>query len=562
MPVGSLQRYGGRIGSLSRAIVSALSGVFGGAAAVYSVRIPSGSTYIGALLRVRRSSDNAEQDFGAVAAPDTNGDRWLEDTALLAFVGAGNSGFVTTWYDQSGNGRHATNATAASQPRIVNAGVLETVNGRPGLFPNISGRLITTASFSAPGVVAVAGPAAMPASTAPGILGAVGRRGDNVLITAGWGGGNRLSGNTGLISGAWFNGAPVSSLPAYRDWATGADYNAAQANVVAHNHSTATSWPSTIALLTDPFDVNARGWRGVIPEIVIFPAQMGDAQRQSLERSQGVAYRMTPAAQPAAFYSTRIPPFSLYTGPLVRVRRSSDNAAQDFGAVANGDLNGNRFLDTAAVLAFVGAGNSGFIVTWYDQSGNGRNMTQATAAAQPRIVNAGVLETSGGRPAIWTAAGLSMNTGVSTWLVTGNADRALNAVVNRQSGGTMAVWSGQHSANGAWGVDVGSPTFFAPYTYGLGDATSAGVAANTISVITATRSAGVSTGFYNGNARATNSQAINTIATNGLGIGVRPDAAVSTGWYSEIGYYPNALTVADRQAIERSQGTAFGITVA
>ena len=155
-----------------------------------------------------------------------------------------------------------------------------------------------------------------------------------------------------------------------------------------------------------------------------------------------------------------------------------------------------------------------------------------------------------------------MNTGASPWLVTGNAERALNAVVNRQSGGTMAVWSGQHASNGAWGVDVGSPTFFAPYTYGVGDTTSAAVAVNTISVITATRSAGVSSGFYNGNARGTNSQAINTIATSGLGIGVRPDAAVSIGWYSEIGYYPNALAVADRQAIERSQGAAFGITVA
>jgi hypothetical protein len=33
-------------------------------------------------------------------------------------------GFVETWYDQSGNGNDATQSVAASQPKIVNAGVL------------------------------------------------------------------------------------------------------------------------------------------------------------------------------------------------------------------------------------------------------------------------------------------------------------------------------------------------------------------------------------------------------------------------------------------------------
>ncbi len=53
----------------------------------------------------------------------------IDVNALLNFVGNGN-GFVTTWYDQSGNGRNATQTTAGNQPRIVNAGVIETQNGR------------------------------------------------------------------------------------------------------------------------------------------------------------------------------------------------------------------------------------------------------------------------------------------------------------------------------------------------------------------------------------------------------------------------------------------------
>lgn len=38
-----------------------------------------------------------------------------------------------------------------------------------------------------------------------------------------------------------------------------------------------------------------------------------------------------------------------------------------------------------------------FVVTWFDQSGNGKNPTQGTAGNQPKIVNVGNLETSGGK---------------------------------------------------------------------------------------------------------------------------------------------------------------------
>lgn len=64
-------------------------------------------------IRVRRSSDNAEQDIGFV------GDA-LDTASLLAFVGS-NSGFVAKMYDQVG-ANHWLQATAANQPRIVNAG--------------------------------------------------------------------------------------------------------------------------------------------------------------------------------------------------------------------------------------------------------------------------------------------------------------------------------------------------------------------------------------------------------------------------------------------------------
>ena len=44
-----------------------------------------------------------------------------------------NTAFATTWYDQSGTGNDATQATAAAQPKLITAGVTELLNGKPAL---------------------------------------------------------------------------------------------------------------------------------------------------------------------------------------------------------------------------------------------------------------------------------------------------------------------------------------------------------------------------------------------------------------------------------------------
>jgi hypothetical protein len=91
------------------------------ATAAYSVR-KLRTAYTGACMRVRRSSDNAEQDIGFVGNN-------LDTASLLSFVGAG-SGFVTAWYNQGLGGLtyDSTQTSAGVQPIIVNAGVLITVN--------------------------------------------------------------------------------------------------------------------------------------------------------------------------------------------------------------------------------------------------------------------------------------------------------------------------------------------------------------------------------------------------------------------------------------------------
>ena len=77
---------------------------YSGAAVAYSAARRLSSTYTGALIRVRRSSDNTEQDIGY------NGSNVLDESALTSFVGAGN-GFVVKLYDQSGNGKKDRKST-------------------------------------------------------------------------------------------------------------------------------------------------------------------------------------------------------------------------------------------------------------------------------------------------------------------------------------------------------------------------------------------------------------------------------------------------------------------
>lgn len=66
-----------------------------------------------------------------------------------------------------------------------------------------------------------------------------------------------------------------------------------------------------------------------------------------------------------------------YAGSCLRVRRDSDSAEQDVG------FSGND-LDEASLISFCSGANC-FVTTWYDQSGNSRDLTQSTTSKQPKI---------------------------------------------------------------------------------------------------------------------------------------------------------------------------------
>ena len=112
-----------------------------------------------------------------------------------------------------------------------------------------------------------------------------------------------------------------------------------------------------------------------------------------------------------------------YTGACLRIRRTTSTPTVTTTTVdLSFDSNGTISLNSAITYVsgtvtlstnlgqfcasvvngysnpdLVNTNQNIFVVTWFDQSGNSKNPTQGTAGLQPRLVNVGNLETSGGK---------------------------------------------------------------------------------------------------------------------------------------------------------------------
>lgn len=96
-------------------------GSYPDAIVAYSLRA-IGTRYVGPIIRIRRSSDSQEQDFYAHFGT-------VNIDEVKAFVGS-NTGFVSIWYDQSGNGLHAFQPVLESQPMVVKNGTVILFNSK------------------------------------------------------------------------------------------------------------------------------------------------------------------------------------------------------------------------------------------------------------------------------------------------------------------------------------------------------------------------------------------------------------------------------------------------
>lgn len=145
-----------------------------------------------------------------------------------------------------------------------------------------------------------------------------------------------------------------------------------------------------------------------------------------------------------------------YDGPVVRVRRASDDAEADFFATAGGTLHSAG----TTLEAWLG-GAPGYVRTWYDQSGRGRHCAQISPTSQPQM-----RRSADGSVCVYTV-GTQQLGGANVFDTSSVTDmhmvfssRAMNNVRNALislNGGTedtrfqlIAPWS-----NGVWSADFG-----------------------------------------------------------------------------------------------------------
>lgn len=407
-------------GNLDRAALRAFAGTtlplnsVSGALRAYSLR-KLRAAYAGSAIRVRRSSDNAETDIGFTLSGD------LDLSALTDFVGT-DSGYITTWYDQSGNGSNATQTTAASQPAIILSGVLQTIDGKPAIKydgtddalrfsrGSIGGDFTILANYSA---VAGIGPstntqwyqhAGLVDMEVSGTANDFGTSIDNTgNIFAGTGNPDRSI----YISSPGYNDLRMHWMAFTRTQSSGY-YN-------LYTEQGSRSGPDSggagnTGSLTDGGFVSigqkqsgtTYTLNGYIPEVIVYTSVLSDANRKTLQQN-AARYWNVPTnnnvARPLAVVGSAKGAYGLRrlrsSNTAIRVRRSSDNAEKDINFL-------NDDLDIVDLKNFVGNG-SGYVTTWYDQSNpgvNDKHLTQTTPSAQPRIVNAGTVETLNGKPTL------------------------------------------------------------------------------------------------------------------------------------------------------------------
>jgi len=116
-----------------------------------------GNANKGVLVEIRRSSDDTVKAFYY----DDNNELSLtsEDaagTTLSSWIGSDN-GFVSTWYDQSGNANNAVQETFVQQPQIITSGSLLLLNNMPVLDMGFGESKLLLPSFAAaaPSIFAV-----------------------------------------------------------------------------------------------------------------------------------------------------------------------------------------------------------------------------------------------------------------------------------------------------------------------------------------------------------------------------------------------------------------------
>ena len=198
------------------------------------------------------------------------------------------NGFGTTWYDQSGNARNATQTTAGNQPQIVTGGVVNLLNGKPTLTPaggaiNLNATLALATPYSINTVAnRTSGSSYQRLITStPDAVFLIGALFGNYISAIGNGTAwsdisvvNNPVTAIGSTPRVLTNIATTSLMTPYIDGAVMAG-------------RTGSIGTSTELML---FGRGTQSWIGNCPEVVVFTSALTTTDRQTLERNQGAYF--------------------------------------------------------------------------------------------------------------------------------------------------------------------------------------------------------------------------------------------------------------------------------
>ena len=366
--------------------------LYPGALVAYDLRLIS-STYAGDCVKVRRASDNAEQDIGFLSGQ-------IDISSLETFASGGVC-HVTTFYDQSGNANNAIQTAAANQPVITDSsGNVTTVNSKPSVLWTVAESWLEFTSITPYSVFVAQKLSTVGGAYANFIIGGA----NNDYISSGSSNVSiglqylSISAKASVKNGNNYRNSVLEEFVQAEPNFIQRDLNFNMLSLI-HDNSTVLPTASTMSRRTTNTSLGQSTTRGHRAITLIYGTDQS-ANRAAIESNINSFYNMYwdgsqtgllddyPSA--AAAYSLRALN-SAYTGAAIKVRRSSDNSEQDINLLYDGSLNTDSLLD------FVGSG-SGYVTTWYDQSGNGINANQSSASKQPIIASSGVINTLNGKP--------------------------------------------------------------------------------------------------------------------------------------------------------------------
>jgi len=349
-------------------------------------------------MEVYRNNDPTDTE---VIGWDDNG--YIDVTALGLFS-AGADVRVKTWYNQSGNGYHATVPDLALNPTrgpliYPASGSVRTIGGNSKICLDFATAQWLKADTGGTGDVDQPLWAAVVGATDQTSSGRHWFDGDDADRTMFY---QSFDGGTpNLQRWAWGAGIyPETNLPGSKTDTDGhifaMQFNGAtssfkkDAQVIGYNLNVSTGDNDGLTIGNRYTPITNSEFDGIIAEIVMFSGSGAMAFDDNFmskyltnantyydiwaEFSTGLLDSYSDAA--AAYSMRRLS--STYTGACLKVERSTDGTTKDIGF----DEAGN--LDVLTLLEFVGTGD-GRIHTWFDQSGNSFNAVQTVDAAQPKI---------------------------------------------------------------------------------------------------------------------------------------------------------------------------------